>query len=385
MSSKNKNIYIIAGILFLITSAVNLEMPLFKHYAENENFGIGMVGFAFASYIGGLLPTALLFGGLSDKIGKKRVLIIALILSTCSVLTISVVPNLYALFVARILVGSSVALSISTGSSFLSEMFLTDKEKKSSNLVALSTTLGFGGGALFTSIALAFYTTLVPLTYWIVLFLSVVWILITLSLPETNIDKTKKMIRLPLFPKGVFQFNISIALFWAVTGIVISIIPSQISKFNLGGWSGLSLFLINGTGALFLPLAKRIPVRKSMNIAYILLPVGFSVLTYGSIYGKLPFVLIGCSLVGAVSYGFGYFGTLTAVSELNPTEKSRVVSGYLLFAYLGFGIPSVVLGLTSEKYGIENSLIIYLILTTIAVLIFLLSQSKKEKTTDYEA
>ena len=60
MNSENKNIYIITGILFLITTSVNLEMPLFRLYAENENFGVGMVGFAFASYIGGLLPTVCL-------------------------------------------------------------------------------------------------------------------------------------------------------------------------------------------------------------------------------------------------------------------------------------------------------------------------------------
>ncbi len=379
MKSYNKNIYIITGILFLITSAVNLEMPLFKQYAENENFGVGMVGFAFASYIGGLIPTSLLFGGLSDKIGKKKVLIIALILSTCSVLTITVFPNLYALFIARILVGSAVALSISTGSSFLSEIFKTNKETNSSNLVALSTTLGFGGGALFTSIVLVFYKTLVPLTYWMVLFISLLWIFITLSIPESKIDESKKMLRLPLFPKGAFKFNFSIALFWASTGIVISIIPSQISKFNLGGWSGLSLFLINGTGALFLPLAKRIPIKKSLSIAYFLLPIGFSILTLGSINGILTLVLMGCSIIGAVSYGFGYFGTLAGVSKLNPNEKPRVVSGYLLFAYIGFGLPSIILGLTSEKYGIESSLVVYLILTTIASILLLIYQTKEKR------
>lgn len=106
MKLETKNIYIIAGILFLITSAVNLEMPLFKTYAEIENYGVGMIGFAFASYIAGLLPTALFFGGLSEKIGKKKVLIIALVLSTNSILVISLLPNLYALFISRILVGS---------------------------------------------------------------------------------------------------------------------------------------------------------------------------------------------------------------------------------------------------------------------------------------
>ncbi|WP_262886518.1 MFS transporter [Winogradskyella wichelsiae] len=367
MLSPKKSIAIITGVLFLITASVNLEMPLFRIYTENEHFGVGMVGFAFASYIGGLLPTALFFGGLSDKIGKKKVLIMALLLSTLSVLIISLYPNLYVLFASRVLVGCAVALSIATGSSFLSDLFTTDKETNSSNIVALATALGFGSGALFTGIYLAYYTTLVPLTYWVVLVLSVVWLLITMTLPESGYNPDKKMIKLPLFPKGAFKFNISVALFWAATGVVISIIPTQIAKFDLGGWSGLSLFLINGTGALFLPIAKRFSVRKCMTISYILLPVGFTSLTYGSINGYLPFVLTGCAIVGMVAYGFGYFGTLKGVSELIPVEKPRVVSGYLLYGYLGFGVPSIVLGLTSEKFGIENSLFSYLCFTVVVI------------------
>jgi len=118
------------------------------------------------------------------------------------------------------------------------------------------------------------------------------------------------------------------------------------------------------------------PENKSMKIAYILLPIGFTLLTIGSIYGNLASILIGCSVVGAVSYGFGYFGSLAGVSKLNPKEKSRIVSGYLIFAYLGFGIPSIILGLTSEKYGIENSLIMYLIVTTIVSVTLLIRQIK---------
>ena len=378
MSPNKKYIYIITGILFLITASVNVEMPLFRIYASNEQFGVGMVGFAFASYIGGLLPTALLFGGLSAKIGKRKVLMIALSLSTISILIISIFPNLYVLFMSRILVGCAVALSISTGSSLLSEMFVTNKETNASNIVALATALGFGSGALCTSIYLAYYTTLVPLTYWVLFTLSAIWLVITITIPESSYDKTNKMIKLPLFPKGSLVFNLSVALFWAATGVVISIIPTQISKFDLGGWSGLSLFLINGTGALFLPLAKRYSVKICMRVAYILLPIGFATLTYGSIYGKLPFVLIGCAIVGIVCYGFGYFGTLKGVSELNPAEKPRVVSGYLLFGYLGFGVPSIILGITSEQFGIENSLICYLTLTTLAILILLYKHFKVE-------
>ncbi len=116
-----------------------------------------------------------------------------------------------------------------------------------------------------------------------------------------------------------------------------------------------------------------------MTISYFLLPIGFASLTYGSIYGFLPFVLIGCAVVGMAAYGFGYFGTLKGVSLLNPSEKPRVVSGYLLYGYLGFGLPSIVLGLASEKFGTENSLIAYLLFTLVVVSFLLMFHFKQTK------
>lgn len=376
---KSSPTLIVSGILFLITFAVNLEMPLFKAYADQAQSGVGMIGLAFASYIGGLLPTAILFGGLSDRIGRKPVLLLALAVSSLSVFLMVLFPNLGGLVVARVLTGIAVALGVSTGSSFLAELSGTDGDRKSAGLVALTTTLGFGGGALATSIFLAFRQTLVPPTYPLALITSVLWLIWGFTLPASAPDRKVSLIRLPLFPKGSLPLNLTIAASWAVTGIVISIIPSQLSKFGLENWAGLSLFLINGTGALFLPLARRLPESLSLKMGYFLLPAGFGMVVLGSLAGWLWMVLLGCAVVGSTCYGFGYFATLSAITRLGQKNKSRVVAGYLLFAYLGFGIPGVLLGLSAEKYGIENSLTFWFIITLMISQMLLFGQLRREK------
>lgn len=376
---KNSPTIIVSGILFLITFAVNLEMPLFKAYADQAQSGVGMIGLAFASYIGGLLPTAILFGGLSDRIGRKPVLLLALTVSSLSVFLMVLFPNLGGLVVARVLTGIAVALGVSTGSSFLAELSGTDQDKKSAGLVVLTTTLGFGGGALATSIFLAFRQTLVPPTYPLALITSVLWLIWGFTLPGSVQDRKVPLIRLPLFPKGSLPLNFTIAVSWAVTGIVISIIPSQLSKFGLENWAGLSLFLINGTGALVLPLARRIPEGLCLKIAYFLLPAGFGMVVLGSLGGLLWVVLFGCAVAGAVCYGFAYFATLSAITQLDPENKARVVAGYLLFAYLGFGIPGMLLGFSAEKFGTEKSLTFWFFLTLLISLILFIRQLRREK------
>lgn len=374
-----KHISILAGMLFLITFAVNLQMPLFKAYADKEHYGVGVIGFAFASYTLGLLPAALFLGGLSDRLGRKVVIQLALILSTLSTFIMILFPTIMGLFIARTLVGVSVALGIATGNSYLIELFDFDKEKRAAILMALSTSLGFGGGALATSIVLLIQDTLVPITYPLNVAGSLTLLCLSFLLPKTTKNENHRLIRLPVFPPKSLSVNISIALFWSVTGIAISIIPFQLIKHHLDGWLGLSLFIINGTGAAILPLARRIPESRALLISYILLPIGFSLLIMGSLFGYLVMILAGCAFIGATCYGFGYLGTLSTISKLGKNEKPRAVAGYLLFAYLGFGIPSVAMGISAEKYGLQDSLFTYLLITIFISLFLLLRQILHEK------
>jgi len=61
MGTKKFHVLLVAVSLFILTSSVNAEMPLFSLYVKNAGFGIGMITLAFASYILGVLFTTLFF------------------------------------------------------------------------------------------------------------------------------------------------------------------------------------------------------------------------------------------------------------------------------------------------------------------------------------
>ena len=90
--------------LFMVTFAVNLQAPLYDAYAAESDVGATAVTIAFAAYVGGLMPTLLLLGGLSDRIGRRVPIALALILGAVATALLVRVPSWASLVVALSLI-----------------------------------------------------------------------------------------------------------------------------------------------------------------------------------------------------------------------------------------------------------------------------------------
>lgn len=348
-------VFVITASLFLVTVQVNLEVPLYRSYAEAAGYGSGLTSVVFAAYVAGLLPVLLLLGGLSERIGRQPVILSGLVSAILATTLMIVSPTIHTLLVARIFQGVGVGLSVGAGTAYLAELMVKDATHAVS-LVAIATSLGFGSGALLTSTALCYEKTLVPITYWLFLILSLCCTVLVTRLPPQKVIGGA-VLRLPYFPTGTVLVGMALALAWAVTGLVIAVIPAQLAQHQLSVWTGPALFLVNGTGVLVQPLARRLDSRRSMQVGFVLLPVGYGLLVSGAWLGILGLVLLGAALAGAACYGFTYLGGLAIVTKAGGMRKAGAVSGYFLCAYLGFGLPSILIGFLADRVGVIKALL----------------------------
>ena len=188
------------------------------------------------------------------------------------------------------------------------------------------------------------------------------------------------VIRLPYFPEGSFPINLSIAICWATTGVVISIIPTQLAKFGFTAYAGFCLVLINWTGAFLQPfIRKRFAPNLSLKLGFALTPIGFGMVVLGCFYGILPIVLIGTAVIGSAAYGFSYQGGLALIANLGGQQRARAVSGYMFYGYIGFGIPAVFLGYLADAFGIINALLVFEIIITVLSIYLRLTFNKKKE------
>ncbi len=370
-----RSVLIVSAAIFLIAHAANLQVPLYGTYAQFAGYGSGVSAIAFATYIAGLLPTLILLGGISDRLGRKKTIVASLFLATVATFLVVPYPNIYALFVTRVLQGVAIGLITGTGTAYLSAL-MPQKSTSVAAIVSLTTALGFSSGALFTNVVLLYQDSLVPVSYWVIFFLLLGSIGLSIQLPEQPTFK-EKLIRLPSFPKGTISAGIAIALAWSLAGIVGIILPEQLQQYGLPNWSGPMLFIFVISGVLIQSLARKLKARRSLQLGSILLIIGYLTFTCGAWLNVLGLVIAGVAIAGTACYGFTYLGGLAQVVKIGGSQSARVTSGYFVCAYLGYGLPVILIGFLAENLGTINTLFGFGAILTISNILLILNYQRE--------
>lgn len=375
-----RSVLIAVAAIFLITHCANLQVPLYNTYAHLAGYGSGISAIAFAMYIAGLLPTLILFGGISDRVGRKTVILASLAFAAIATFAMIADPTIYTLFATRILQGIGVGLITGTGTAYISMLMPNNPTKVAAN-VSLATALGFSSGALFTNAALSFQRSLVPFSYWVVFILILGCIGLAIGIPEQPVSKGS-LIRLPSFPVGTVSPGFNIALAWSLAGIVGLTLPAQLMKYGLPNWSGPMLFVLVISGVLFQPVARCLDAPRSLQLGSVLLVLGYSLFTCGAWLGVLGLVIAGVAIAGTACYGFIYLGGLAEVVRLAGPQPARATSGYFVCAYLGYGLPIVLIGFLSDRFGIVNTLIGFGVVLLVCNALLVGSYQRRKKQCD---
>lgn len=350
---------LLAFALCLITLAVNLQAPLYITYADLSGQGAAATAVAFSAYVVGVLPVLLALGGLADRVGRRPLIIAALLLSMLATLLMLVAPGLQTLALARLVLGLGTGLATATATAYMGELMGGASSARAANWVTASTSLGFGLGAALTSLFLLRGPSLTPGSFHLQLLLAGIALVLTWRLPDPRPAQRGAMLRLPFYPRGSAVYGLAILLAWAGTGLVIALLPGILRQHGLSAWSGFSTFCVTSCGLLFQPLARRMASTKATLLGLAILPCSYALLAWGANAGHLGAVLLGAVAASSACYGFIYLGGLAAVNQLAGSEKTRASAGFFLLAYLGFSVPVIFTGVLSDRLGSGMALLMF--------------------------
>src|SRR3712207_3585286 len=145
-----------AVIIGLALFASGVPTPLYGIYLELWGFSPLVLTLVYASYAFGVLTTLILAGRLSDDVGRRPVLLVALGVLMGSTVLFIAADSVAWLFVARALQGLATGALLSAASAALLE-FQPRRDPGAAGLAnAISSTAGLGLGVLVSAVLVQF-------------------------------------------------------------------------------------------------------------------------------------------------------------------------------------------------------------------------------------
>jgi DHA1 family multidrug resistance protein-like MFS transporter len=121
MNPSKRNLYILTFVLFVVMLGYGIIIPILPFYIENMGAGGTELGFLVASYAVMRLVFGPIWGGLSDRIGRKPVLLVGILGYAITMVWFGLATRLWMLFAARILSGVLSSATAPTTMAFIGD------------------------------------------------------------------------------------------------------------------------------------------------------------------------------------------------------------------------------------------------------------------------
>src|SRR4051812_28010148 len=139
---------LVGGAWFAVMAGSNLATPLYAVYERRFGFSSAVLTVVFATYALVLAPSLLVFGQLSDRLGRRRVISAGLATATAGLALFALAAGLGWLFAARGVQGLAVGMISGAAAAALVELDPSPTEHRAALFAALAQAGGSGLGPI---------------------------------------------------------------------------------------------------------------------------------------------------------------------------------------------------------------------------------------------
>ena len=360
--------------LLVLTMGTSTLTPLLPLYQSDFGLSTGTATLLFVTYTVTVCPTMLLAGNLSDRLGRKRLLLPAMAVMTLASLVFALAESVPLLFAGRVLQGLAIGGFLGVGSAFVVDHARRGSKALAAALAGVFFRLGFGLGPGIAGITAQYAPDPRHLVFEIHIVLMVVGMVAIATASETLLRRQSPgPFRLRIgVPRGQalgFLTFVAPAAFMMsfIEGTLLSVVP--IFVVDTLGVDNLAIvgaigFLTLAVGGVAPFVARNLEPRRSVMLGVGCSAVVSFLIVASSLVDAVGLVVFAAGAIGFINGFILYGGTVIAGTIVPIEERGKLMSLVYTFAYAGT-VPTVALGYLADGIGLTGSLLVFSIAASV--------------------
>ncbi|MPY60947.1 MFS transporter [Streptomyces spongiae] len=339
----------------------NAATPLYVLWQRDLGFSKGTLTVVFAFYIVGLLGSLLVCGVVSDRLGRKPVLLPALALALAACVIFATATTVAALIVARLFTGIAVGAVVSAGMAAVTDVAGPQRKRLAALLASCAMVFGAGLGPLLAGVLSQTLPAPTVTVFIVEMVLLATAVLAVLRMPVRRPTAPAKgaWMRVPGVPHGSRRhLALGIAVFApgiTATSFVLSLGPSL-----LAGLLGATNRIVSGAMAFAMFLAatgvqfavQRMRRRTILTAGAVSTALSMVTLIV-AVHASSVAALVASALLAGAGQGMGQLGGLSLLnSTVCPQRLAEANAALNVGGYVPAGLLPVTAGYLSDAVGL---------------------------------
>lgn len=353
---------VLALVLFAFFFAASAPSPLFVVMQHDWGFSPSLLTVAFAVYAIALLAALLVAGSLSDHVGRRPVILGALLLQAVAMAMFVLAEGIAGVIAARVVQGLATGIASGAMSAAVIEAAPASQKRLGALISSVSPLAGLALGALLTGTAAQLAAHPVALVFGS---LSVLFVLCAVAVwfaPESVTPRpgvwASLVPRVFIAPAARPEFlrgTLVLVTIWALGGLYLGLVPSVIRHVfdvHSGIVNGLAIAVLSGVGAVAPTLLRRFAPARAAALGMLSLVAGVALFLLSLSTHSMPLFFAGTALAG-VGFGASFSAVVQALAPLvGAHERSELFAAIFVVSYLAFSIPAMAAGLLVAPLGL---------------------------------
>jgi MFS family permease len=359
---------LVAAVIGLALFASGTPSPLYETYRDLWRFSPVVLTLVYATYAFGVLATLVLAGRVSDEVGRRPVLLVALTTLMGATVLFMVADSVAWLFVARGIQGLATGLALGAASAALLDLHPRRDPAGVGLTNGVVSAGGMGLGVLVSAAIVEVLPAPRVLPYVLLFVLFAVAALGALLMPEPVTDRSRLRLtpQRPSVPPAVRRAFMLAALgvisSWSVGGLFLSLGPELSGTlFHTPDHlvAGLCVFALAGSAAAAQLAFGRSAPWAGAAAGSVALALGMVLIVVAASVDSSALYLAG-AIIGGAGFGVAFLGALRVLSAAIPPEsRAEVMSAFYVVAYLSLSVPAIIAGVVVTSLGLESTFEIF--------------------------